>query len=380
VIASLGSASELGDAAWVVAVRAAMPSPRPQAWQAFQQAEALASVTGAPVALVADAGRPGGGPLDLAEWMGRPLSPNLRVCAPRTPSRPPLAGLQFRRALAKQRSRCAILLARDPRVVAAEASRAWKGVLMEWHVRPRLDSRAHRRALAGAALHLTPSDGIASDLLRAGVEASRIVLAPNACGLDRAGARHRAASRPAERLPVLAIGLHRRSGLDLALDAWRQDRTLPDLLIAGRDQGSVRWQAWQEAVEQDPRLAGRVHLVGPQWGRLREELLGQVGLWMALYPEDDITRGSLCPLQVVDAVGSGLPVVTTDLPSTRFAVGDGLATFVSPGDAPALVAGLHRALAGPRPAPSRVVGRPRWEDRARHLVAEVCQRLEVRVA
>lgn len=366
--------------AWVVAVRAAMPSPRPQAWQAFQQAEALASVVREPVVLVADAGRPDGGPTDLADWLGRPVSRNLSVCRPQSPSRPPLAGLRFRRNLAKHRSRDAILLARDPRVVAAEARRPWKGVLMEWHVRPRPDSRVHRRVLAGPALHLTPSDGIAAELRKAGVDPSRIVLIPNACGLERESARRRAASGKPAQLPVLAIGLHRRSGMDLALDAWRSDSTLPQLVIAGTDQGNVRWAAWHRAIQEDSRLAGRVQLVGPRWGRCREEVLGRAAVWLALYPEDETTRELLCPLQVVDAVGSGLTLVTTDLPSTRFAVGDGVAIFVAPGDVGALVDGLHRALGSSRPPEELVVRRPRWDDRARSLVRVASEHLELQVA
>jgi len=227
-----------------------------------------------------------------------------------------------------------------------------------------------------SSLHLTPSQGIADDLCRSGVDPHRIVLLPNACGLSRDAARRRVTSASDRQRPVLAMGLHRRSGIDLALSAWRKDATLPDLIVAGRDQGSVRFAAWSRAIEDDPRLAGRVHLLGPCWGRRREELLERVGLWLTLYPEDDVTRRSLCPLQVVDAVGSGLPVVATDLPSTRFAVGDGLVTFVAPDDVDSLVEGIHRSLAGPRPSEQQVVGRPRWEDRAHRLVELVGERLE----
>jgi len=345
---------------WVVAVRAALPSPRPQGWQAFQQAVGLAEAGAGPVTLVGDAGMTEGVPPSLEQWLGRPLPATLTVARPGRRHRPPTAGVLFRRNLARVRSSKRVLLCRDPRVAAAQAGR-WRRVLMEWHVRPDPGDRTHRAALRGAELHVTVAPGLAGDLAASGVPEERVLLLPNACGLDP----DRAAGRPRPDGPVLAMGLHRRSGLDLALDAWSGDPTLPPLWIAGVDQGRVRTDAWADRIGADPRLADRVRLVGPAWGAERENLLDCVSLWLAPYPSDPDTRTRLCPLQVADAAGSGLPLVTTDLPSIR-ALLEGVPAGYAPADDPvALAARVRSALVGPPPRPT---ARPSWVDRARHLL------------
>ena len=343
---------------WIVAVRAALPSPRPQGWQAFQQAVGLAEAGVSSVTLVGDPGMLEGVPPDLAGWLGRPLPPALVVVRPGRPHRPPMAGVLFRRNLARHRSRASVLLCRDPRVAAAQAGR-WRRVLMEWHVRP--DPTRHRAALAGADQHVTVAAGLAEDLREAGVPAARILLLPNACGLDPA----RAAARTRGEGFVVAIGLHRRGGLDQALDAWRVDPELPPLHIAGADQDGVRTGVWRESIQLDPLLRGRILLVGPAWGEAREALLDRASVWLALYPRDPDTETRLCPLQVADAAGSGLPLVTSDLPSIRAMLVGVPAGYAPPDDPSALAARVKEAVRSGRPA---LDPRPSWADRAHCLL------------
>lgn len=343
---------------WVVAVRAAMPSPRPQAWQALQMAAGLAD-TGRSVTLIADAGRPDGGPPDPAGWLAR-WPDTLDAALPAKPHRPPLAGFLFRRSLRAHASAASVLLCRDPRVVGAAAGR-FAAVVHEWHVRP--DPRNPRHVGArGADWHVTVASGLRADLLAFGVPEDRILLLPNACGLDpqRAAARAGLQGRF-----VVALGLHRRGGLDLALDAWAQAPDLPPLRLAGRDQGGQRTAAWRARIAQDPRLAGRVELAGPAWGPAREDLLDGALAWLALYPDDAETRTRLCPLQVADGLGSGLPLVTTDLPSVE-ALGGGSfrARAGDPGD-------LARAVRAALAAERRYSPRPSWQDRAALLASTV---------
>jgi len=369
----------MGGLGWVVAVRAALPSPRPQGWQALQQAVGLAESTAADVVLVADAGRADGGPPSLEQWLGRCVPSNLHVIQSRTPHGPPLAGLLFRRGLERSRSSGRVLLCRDQRVAASApgSRRSWAAVVMEWHVRPDLQLRQDRRALQRADLHITPSPGLAEDLRTAGVEEDRLLLLPNACGLDPARARQRAASRPAPGAPVLAMGLHRRAGLDLALDAWAANPQLPPLWLVGRDQGGVRYDTWMNRIESDPCLRGRVSLLGPRWGGDREDLVDSAALWLALYPDDDGTRSRLCPLQVVDAAGSGVPVVASSLESVTAALGNVPYHPVVPGDPDSLVRAITEAIEAPRPTGQLAASRPRWVDRAHRLRALVSERLGV---
>jgi glycosyltransferase involved in cell wall biosynthesis len=349
----------------VVAVRAALPSPRPQGWQALQQAAGLAEAGAGRVTLVGDAGRPEGGPEALAEWLGRPLPETLSVRVPVRVSRPPLAGLRFRWALRGLRG--GVLLCRDPRVAAAQPD-VWAAVLMEWHVAPDPMDPVHRRALNRADLHVTPAPGLQADLWAAGVPERRTLLLPNACGLDTSRAVQRAESRdPAG--PVLALGLHRRAGLDDALQAWKRHADLPPLVIGGRDQGGVRHSEWASRLAA-PGLAGRVTLLGPIWGLAREDLLDRCGVWLAPYPDDATTRTRLCPLQVVDALGSGLPVVAPKIPSVEVLGGNPV--LYRPGDPDSLAAAVRAAKQSVTGHPS---DRPRWADRGRQLLSAIGGRI-----
>jgi glycosyltransferase involved in cell wall biosynthesis len=364
-------------ARWVVAVRAALPSPRPQGWQALQQAVGLAESGSGEVVLVGDAARADGGPADLEEWLGRPQPSNLRLVQSRSPHRPPLAGLLFRRGLGAVASPDRVLLCRDQRVAAAQSRRRWAAVVMEWHVRPDVTRRQDRLALARADLHVAPSPGLAADLRSAGLSEDRLALLPNACGLDPERARQRAAGRRPDGAPVVAMGLHRRGGLDLALDAWAENPQLPPLWLVGRDEGGVRYDGWMRRIAADDRLRGRVSLLGPRWGAAREKLVDDAALWLALYPDDEDSRSCLCPLQVVDAAGSGLPVVATAIESVSAALGDFPHHPVVAGDPGSVALAVAAALAGPGPEPTSAASRPRWVDRAGQLRRLVHQRLGV---
>jgi hypothetical protein len=334
-----------------------MPSPRPQAWQSLQQAVGLGEAGAPSVSLIADAPILDGVPSSLADWMGRELPAEVQVKVPTRRSRPPWAGVRFRHQLRGLRSRDSILLCRDPRVAASEAGR-WRAVLHEWHVRPDPGNSVHLAALRGVDHHITPAPGIAVDLAEAGIPPDRVHLLPNACGLDplRADGRRRSPGSG-----VLAMGLHRREGLETAFAAWALDPTLPVLQIAGRDQGGARVDAWA-GDSPDPRI----RFLGPVWGKAREDLLDTAAVWLAPYPDGELTRTRLCPLQVADALGSGLGVVAPDLPSIQALAGPppSALTAYEVDDPNSLGAAVHRALRSPPPTATR---RPTWVDRAQCL-------------
>jgi hypothetical protein len=163
--------------------------------------------------------------------------------------------------------------------------------------------------------------------------------------------------------------------LDLALAAWATEPALPPLWLVGRDQGAVRYDSWMSRIESDERLRDRVRLLGPSWGAAREDLLDLASVWLALYPEDEETRTRLCPLQVVDAAGSGLPVVASESLSVRAAMGD--VPYRGVNDVASLVAAVQAARAAPRPLATLSVSRPRWGDRAQALRDLVEERLGI---
>lgn len=357
---------------WWIGLRAHLPSARPQAWQSAQQARALARI-GEDVLQVCFAPRPEGA-FSLDDLP--PLDPRgggkHAVEQPPQTWGPPRRGLWFRARCAEAPARCDLALVRDdgpgPWLRAAAALRSPFPRLREWHERPAPS------ALHDGDLHLPVSAGFADDLRARGIPASSIEVLPNACGLDRRRATQRL-TRPAPSPSVLTLGLHRRAALDLALRCWSTHRDLPILRLGGRDEGGTRTGAWARTVAEDRDLGGRITLIGPQWGAQREDAFDDAAVVLALYPDDGDCRERICPLQVVDALGSGRPVVVSDLPSIRNLVGERPVHWVRP-DGSDLADAVRSALAdAPDPAATTV---PRWDDRALTLRAFAEHLLRIR--
>jgi glycosyltransferase involved in cell wall biosynthesis len=343
----------------VVAVRAHVPAPRPQGFQALQQAVGLAEL-GVVTTFLAHPARGLEAPAALQTWLGRTLPPKLTVRVPERDLGATVRGLQLRASLLALRSRERVLLCRDPKIAAAEVGR-WAFVAHEWHEAPRPDDAAHRETLGRVDLHVPVAPGLRELLRAAGVPAERVLLLPNASSLRRERAARRRDGWTSGQGPVLVLGLHRRPGARDVLAAWDQDARLPDLLVAGEREGTDL-PRWLGARPGDPRI----RFTGPAWGQAREDLLDCAALWLCPYPRDTETEGALCPLQVCDALASGLPVVAPDLPSVHALEGPGaLAHTYEPGDARDLARAVRDALtAGPGfAAPAR----PRWVDRAARL-------------
>ncbi len=342
----------------VVAVRAHVPSPRPQGFQALQQALGFAD-RGLPTAFVADPPAPGDGPRSVGEWLGRAHPPDLTLHLPRRDLGGSARGFQFRRTLRGLRSPTSVLWCRDARVAAAEVGH-WRLVTHEWHIRPDTADPTHRKVLDQTDLHVAVAPGLADDILFAGVSADRILLLPNATSLLRPRAVDRAARRLDRPVRALLLGLHRRPGVRLALSAWSSDPTLPPLTVAGERQGADL-RAWAGG----PEVAG-VTWTGPAWGANREDLLDEHDLWVCPYPEDEDTARRLCPLQVCDALASGLAVVTPSLPSIDAIDPESIAHRYDADSPESLAAAVHRAVT--QRARGRPELRPRWEDRADRLI------------
>lgn len=363
-------------------MRAHVPSVRPQAFQAWQQARGLADA-GADVEFLSFAGRgtdgfpieseaarTGGPPGDEARRSldaGPDPSVTIGPWRHRTSPAawgPPLRGVWLRAALL--RSRRDMVLLRDPRLVPFIPRSAT--LLLEWHERP--TAATGSMALARPQRHLPVSVGFAAELLAAGVPASRIEVLPNHCGLDRGRAATRVERWTGDG-PILTMGLLRRDVLEPLLAVWAADPVLPPWWIVGRDEEGERLRRLQTAIAGEPRLAGRVRLLPPSWGQAREDLLDCCSVWLAPYPAEGDCPHHISPLQVADALGSGLPVVTTDLPSIRrlagcTSTGGASGLWFSAPDGSRLAADLRAAReGGPR---FEAAALPRWVDRARTIL------------
>jgi phosphatidylinositol alpha-mannosyltransferase len=136
---------------------------------------------------------------------------------------------------------------------------------------------------------------------------------------------------------VLFLGRHdTRKGLEVLVRAWSLMPVDTTLLVAGDGPVSARLR---QATAHDPRV---------QWlGRVSEaekwRLLASAGVLCA-----PSLGGESFGVVLLEAMASGLPVVASDLPGYRSAVGDGgAARLVAPGDPEQLATALGEVLADP---------------------------------
>jgi len=152
---------------------------------------------------------------------------------------------------------------------------------------------------------------------------------------------------------------------------------VPATLTAGKSERDPRRQSL-EALAAETGVADRVVWTGfvrpdEMAGRLR-------GAAVAAHPLAESVEGRLftSPLKVLEYMAAGLPIVASDLPSTRQILRDGeTALLVPPDDPQALAAAIRRLLDAPAFA-DRLGGaayeaaKPfSWAGRARHLLEAI---------
>jgi len=329
----------------LVVSRHDLAQPRPQPLQVLAAA-AGAAEAGARVTLVMDDTGPRRTLQEVEAWLGAPLTglDLERVHG----AHPGLRGMRRRWMLAGLlRGHWDWVLTRDFRVARQLGSllrwaRVRPRIALEWHAVPSaLGQRpeGERQAARAADAHLFVSAGLEQFVRRSmGVERPCLVL-PNGChldderarkGLGRLGDARRVMASGLFRQPADAAGLRELAGglprgleLEIVGPADARIRRLT------RENDGVTVTGWLGPAEAAGRLPGCL-------------------CQLALYKEDLNTRRFASPLKVIQALASGVPLVATDLPTTRAFVRDGEnGLLVPPGDPSAVRAAIAR-LAGDR--------------------------------
>lgn len=205
----------------------------------------------------------------------------------------------------------------------------------------RLDRRWRQRgALAGAAGVLFCARKQAEPWRRLGllpgipvfeIAESSTDLAP----IDRDEARRRTGLGGAPALLWVAHLDRNKDPLAVLDGVARASGPLPDLRLWCCFRDAPLLDAVRDRVARDPRLSGRVHLVGPvPHARIAE--------WMSaadLFVAGSHREGSGYAL--IEALACGLPPIVTDIPSHRMLTGEGGVGHLWPvGDSAGLAAGL----------------------------------------
>lgn len=281
--------------------------------------------------------------------------------------------------------RGAFCLARD--VEVGHWLRGRPGLALEIHRVP--GGMTRRKWLLGSveagARVIAISGGVRDDLLELGVPEHRMRVEHDA--ID-AGLEDRMPSREAARRalgiegqrPVVlyAGGLLRWKGVDVLVEAAEK---MGDalVLIAGGMEADIA------ALRERAAGAANVRIDGFQEAARIPTYLAAADV--GVVPNRRAPRISshyTSPLKVFESMAAGLPLVASDLPSLRDAVGpSGAAVFVEPEDPTALAAGIQGLLGDPGARASlakrarAAVASHTWEARAHRILAFMAQESQV---
>ncbi len=268
---------------------------------------------------------------------------------------------------------------RDPAMVDVlrDASRR---VVLELHDAPDAQPARWHRIRSFVQKYVVITHGLTVKLRELGIDASRICVAPD--GYDPTeflSSPNRAVER--ERLGVpsdafVAIytgGLYLWKGVDLVVRAWTQTDSRAHLVVIGGPDVD------RERIERcvDPRVASRVHIF-PMMERasaIRALAAADVGL-LTTAPDHAIGRSYTSPIKQFEYLAAGLPIIASNVPSSREVLTDDVAKFFpysEDGFAQAVTEALEdpewRARASVR---SREIVAPyTWEARARTILTHI---------
>lgn len=239
-------------------------------------------------------------------------------------------------------------------------------------------TRPFRRVVSGAARILALSDCEGSLLAGMGVSDDRIDVVTNGVNemflapADAAELREMRAKLPLDTSPVLLFmgSLHAYKGVDTFLKALAKVAHPFRAVVAGRFKDPDEPERLLQAAGVSPQLRSRIVFTGSVTDRELRALYQSATLFV--YP----TAGDTLPLVVLEAMASGLPVVSTRVGGVPYAVADDCGLLTSPGDPAATAAAIDAMLRSPERmrtagacARARVLNTFRWERSARAAVA-----------
>ncbi|MEO0649578.1 MAG: glycosyltransferase family 4 protein [Planctomycetota bacterium] len=222
-----------------------------------------------------------------------------------------------------------------------------RGIFLELHRVPggRLRRRWLAEACDGARGVVAISGGVAQDLERIGIRAEVLVEHDGFPAERFDGSRTQAAARAAIGVPadvplvVYTGGLLEWKGVDVLIDAARRLPEYRFVIAGGMDADVDRMREYAEGVT-NVRLDG---FQSPE--RVLDYLVaGDLGV-VPNRSRPEISARYTSPLKVFEAMGVGLPLVVSDLPSLRDILDPtSEAVFVTPDSPLELAAGIQRAM------------------------------------
>ena len=269
------------------------------------------------------------------------------------------------------------VLSREIECGARLARRGHKDLFLEVHRVPGGDIRRKQlaEAAAGARGVVAISGGVRDDLLATGVPSDKVRVEHDAVSAQRRtqrparqAARERLGLDQDALVVVYTGGLLEWKGVDFLVDAARELGELTFVIAGGMDQDVVR-------LRERARGLANVRIDGFQPPARVADYLAAANLGVVPNrSKPAISARYTSPLKVFEAMGAGLPLVVSDLPSMRDILEpEREAVFVAPDDAAALAQGIRR-LAGDDELRTSIghrvaerAGEHTWDARAERL-------------
>ena len=241
----------------------------------------------------------------------------------------------------------AAVIARDVELGCDLARRHWERLFLEIHRVPGGTKRREwlQRAAAGALGVIAISEGVREDLDALGIDGGDVRVEhdgyqpPATPPPARGEARWQLGLGEDERVVVYTGGLLEWKGVDLLVEAARELAGTRVVIAGGMDADVDRLHRLADGI---PNV--RVDGFQPPERVPLYLAAGDVGV-VPNRSRPAISARYTSPLKVFEAMGAGLPLVASDLPSLRAILAPDVdAVLVPPDDASALAEGLRRVL------------------------------------
>jgi glycosyltransferase involved in cell wall biosynthesis len=227
----------------------------------------------------------------------------------------------------------------------------FKNFVLEIHSLPKKIKSIHKKIWGKARALIVLTSFIKNKLVEAGVPENKILIAPDGVDLEKFDIdiskeeARKKFSLPSDKILIGYVGMLKTmemsKGIDLAIEALKN---LPGniilVLVGGNKMDIDEYQNFASSLD----LRDRVIFTG----RVRHELilyyLKAFDILIAPFPDIEHYRFYMSPLKLFEYMASGVPIVTSDLPSIREILNENNAVLVEPNNPEILSEGIKKVL------------------------------------
>ena len=240
----------------------------------------------------------------------------------------------------------------------------------------------YKIAFRRADLLVTTANETRTNWIRAGIKPEKILVVPS--GVDKKAYDAITASRsdlrsqlnlPQKKTVILYAGnLYRHRGIEdiiACANRYLQDKQLLFVLVGGASQDI---QYYQQRIQKRYGRLPNLFFAGFKHHDAIPGYLKAADILLATYSKKCATVDTMSPIKILEAMASGTPLVTANLPRIRTLVSHDTAHFYEPDNAASLTDAIQEILTHPQEAAARArrayhtCSGYAWETRAKKII------------